>query len=857
MVVEFLRLAAISGLVFIVLLTVILLILGWVYQDKIKSLFIDSLNHHLRTEIYVEDIRLDVFRSFPLASLTFNGITIMGTTTANAPDTLLHAERLYLQFRIIDIIRKNYTLKQLTINKGFVTATVDDQGQANFEFWDHDTSSAQENFHLDLQRILLNNMQASYSDKRNNHHIQLDISKASLKGLFKNSSYILSVAGDMHAMEVTLDSMAIIREKPVKIDMTLDVNNNTTYQFHKGNIAIHNHEFIVTGSLKKIHDGLDFNTRIEGNNLTLQNLLDDMPDQVKKYTSDYRAKGELAFTATITGPFTGNENPSIDASFSLQQGEMNHAASGIRLKEVSFTGTYHNGEQNNPETTALSVQHVRAAMNDGTIRGSILLKNFTMPDISLNLYANMNAADIKNLLQLNTVSSVAGRMMLDINFQGAMSERNNFTRQDLIHARASGNISAKNLGFTIKNSAHLYHGIQGSLVFRQNDLMVETFFGNIGNSDFAISGYFRNVLPHLLLENEPIHIDASLYSKMIDVDELLKTNAENDGADYKLSFSDRLSFNLFAKADHLRFRRFEASGLSGNISLNNKRFNAEHVSFSSMNGTIHTSGTIDGTMPDRLTIVSRTQLHRVDVHQLFYQMGNFGQSAIVDEHIFGIMTSEFQFSSQWSPSLQIDWESLQTSANIVIEDGVLVDYEPMNALGRFLRVDDLSRITFSTLQNNIHIKDRMITIPDMEINSNVLNLKLSGKHSFENQIEYHMQILLSDILARKNRERRNPQEQYGDIIDDGLGRTTLFLKVSGHIDNPVFTYDHRGVRQKLVDDLRQERESLLDALRTEFSFLGKSDESQKEEKPKTAKQLEMERLKKQEEGKMIIEWEDF
>ena len=276
-----------------------------------------------------------------------------------------------------------------------------------------------------------------------------------------------------------------------------------------------------------------------------------------------------------------------------------------------------------------------------------------------------------------------------------------------------------------------------------------------------------------------------------------------------------------------------------------------------MNGTIHTSGTIDGTMPDRLTIVCRSHLHRVDVHQLFYQMGNFGQSAILDENIFGIMTSEFQFSSRWTPSLEIDWASLQTSANIVIEDGVLVDFEPMNALGRFLRVDDLSRVTFSTLQNNIHIKDRMITIPDMEINSNVLNLKLSGKHAFENQIEYHLQILLSEILARKNRQRRNPQEQYGDIIDDGLGRTTLFLKVGGHVDDPVFTYDHRGVRQKLVEDLRKERASLLDALKNEFSFLGRSDESQKEEKPKTAKQLEMERLKKQEEGKMIIEWEDF
>jgi hypothetical protein len=857
MAVEFLRLASISGMIFIFSFIIILSILGWAYRDKIKSLFIESLNHHLRTEIFVDEIKLDVFRKFPLASLTLNGITVIGTETIHTSDTLLYARKLHLQFRILDIIRKNYTLKQLTINNGFINASIDDQGSGNFEFWDNNTPSTQENFQLELQRILLNNIQANYHDKRSNHLLKLDIKKASIKGMFKNASYELSVFGDIHGNEISIDSLPVIRDKPVKIDITVHVENNTSYHFSKGLITIHNHDFSVTGNLIKIDEGLAFDTRIEGNKLTLQNLLDDMPDKVRIYTSQYHAKGELAFTASIKGSLTPTENPLINASFSLKQGEMTHPDTKLKLKDLSFEGTFNNGELKKPETTILSIQKLNASMNDGTVRGGITIENILMPHISFNVYADMRASDMRNLLHIDAVKSVSGRMTLDLAFQGAMSERNRFTGIDLINTRASGNISAINLGFTTKNTLNKVHGINGNLLFRNNDLLVETFYGNIGSSDFAISGFFRNVLPYLLLEGESIQVDASLYSKLLDFDELLKTNnIDNDEGSYKLSFSDQLGFLLYARVDNLRFRRFEAFDLAGNVSLNNKQFLAENISFRSMNGHVNASATIDGTKPDILYITCMSHLNRVDVHQLFYQMGNFGQKGILDENIFGIMTSAFQFSSQWTPSLEIDWGSLQTNANIVIEDGVLVDYEPMNALGRFLRVDDLSRVTFSTLENNIHIKDRMIIIPDMEINSNVINLKLSGKHSFENQIEYHLQILLSEILSRKNRERRNPQEQYGNIMDDGLGRTTLFLKVDGHIDKPVFSYDHQGVRQKLVDDLRKERASLLDALEKEFSFLGRSDESQKEN-PKTPKQLEMERLKKQEEGKMIIEWEDF
>jgi len=246
----------------------------------------------------------------------------------------------------------------------------------------------------------------------------------------------------------------------------------------------------------------------------------------------------------------------------------------------------------------------------------------------------------------------------------------------------------------------------------------------------------------------------------------------------------------------------------------------------------------------------------VDVHQLFYQMGNFGQTGILDENIFGVMTADVQFSSLWSPALDIDWGSLTTQARIRIEDGVLVDYEPMIALSRFLRVDDLGRVTFSTLENQIAIRNRMIYIPEMEIRSSALNLQLSGEHSFGNDIDYRLQILLAELLARKNRERRNPQEQYGDIIDDGLGRTTLFLRVTGPLSDPVFRYDHQGVREKIRDDLRQEGQNLLDVFRREFGIFQRPGRDTTGE-PANPRRREMERIRKQEEGKMVIEWEDL
>jgi hypothetical protein len=257
---------------------------------------------------------------------------------------------------------------------------------------------------------------------------------------------------------------------------------------------------------------------------------------------------------------------------------------------------------------------------------------------------------------------------------------------------------------------------------------------------------------------------------------------------------------------------------------------------------------------DYFTVGCLAQVQDVDINQLFYQMGNFGQTSITDKHIFGQMTADINFSGRWTPNLIVDYNTIETTANMRVEQGALIDFQPLISLSRFLRVDDLDKVTFSTLENQIRIKDKKIIIPDMEIKSSALNLKVSGEHTFENTIDYRIQVLLSEILSRKNRQRRNPQEQYGDIIDDGLGRTTLFLRVTGTTENPEFNYDVQGVREKVRDNLQQEGQNLRDAFRREFGGNAPPIEPTDSVAPESQRRGLFRR--KKEKTKFEIEWDE-
>lgn len=852
---KFMQLAGISGAIFLGGLIVVLLVSTWVFKDRIQALFLENINKSLRTQVQVEGIRLDLLNRFPNASLTFSNVCIY--EAGSATDTLAQAKHVFLRFNLWDLLRKNYTVKQIELSQARIRPVIRANGDANYLVWEtssKDQQAEKQHFSISLQRLIFNQVAIEFEDLPAKSRLLILTDKIIMSGLFSEDRFDLTAKGSLMAREINLGNSPFVTEKPLELDIAMQVNQNREFIFRKGALKFNNHSFTILGNIIHSEKSTYLDTRISGENLNLQTLLEDLPPVWKKYTDGYRAKGNLMFGASLQGNYSPSENPHIEASFSLQKAELHHRQSGLRLTNLGLSGSFDNGKARDLSTSVLLLSDLQTNINRGHIKGRFSIKNFHHPDIDFNLNTDADAADLVSLLRLDNIRGAKGNIRANLAFSGRMSQQNRFTSKDIGMAKASGTIELSQVGFLLASNPLNYQDFNGTFHFSNSHLTVETFSGKVSSSDFQLRGTFRNILPYILLDNEKLHIDARLISQNLNFDELFQQESQGTDTTYRMSFSEKLGFNLEAEIGQLNFRKFNARQIRGNVSMHNQRFYANNLLLNAMDGQIRANGFIDGTRNDYMTFGCEAQLRQVDIHQLFFQMGNFGQTSILDENIYGTTTSEFQFSGRWSPQLDVDWNSLEVTANVRVDNGVLLNYPPMIELSRFLRVGDLDRVVFSTLENQIRIKDRRIIIPEMEIKSSALNLNLSGQHTFEQQIDYRLQVLLKDLLARKNRISRNPQEQYGDIIDDGLG-ITLFLAVTGTTDDPVFRYDTRGVREKLRTDLRNERQNLIEVLRTEFSRQPK-DTTAFPNQTQTQSQRRRENLRRQEKGEFVIEWEE-
>jgi hypothetical protein len=111
----------------------------------------------------------------------------------------------------------------------------------------------------------------------------------------------------------------------------------------------------------------------------------------------------------------------------------------------------------------------------------------------------------------------------------------------------------------------------------------------------------------------------------------------------------------------------------------------------------------------------------------------------------------------------------------------------------------------------------------MDVLNNALNLNISGTHTFDNFMDYHLRIKLSELLSKKRRTQTNEFNE--EETTEGI---FLYLSMKGPADNLKFSYDKKGAREQLKENLKKESEAAKTIWKKELGI--EKDETIKEKK---------------------------
>jgi len=600
----------------------------------------------------------------------------------------------------------------------------------------------------------------------------------------------------------------------------------------------------MNGKYTNNNDSSFIDLNIKGRNIDLQRAFSIFPKEYFDALSEYKAAGMVVFETRIKGIIAKNSSPLVIADFTLNNGDLIEKETGAHLKHLSLAGHFESRNKKNHEV--IEFKNIRGVLENGKIQGNLLISNFKTPSIKADLNGNLSMKKMKQFINSEKIETLDGNASFEVEFAGIFNTANGAKPKI---KTSNGFIKFQNVSLKTTSSHLAYTDLNGSLSLKKNDAAFSDLTGSILSSQFKADGIIKNIIPFLLLEKEQLVIETDFRSKSVSLNEIMgsPTKATSEEA-IPLNFPDNINFNLKSHIGKLSYGKFTASNLKGIVTYQNKKLIAKNISFKANKGSYIVSSEMEQTNMNSFFWTLDGTANNIDINNFFSEFDDFGQQFLTHENIKGKTTVQLGLATVIDGNMNIDMNRLYAEANFSIKKGELIDQAALLDIATYFESNKIVKtvidtkllkkkikhIKFANLDNKVIIDKGKIHMPQMTLSTNVMDLNISGIHGFDDNVDYHLNFRLNDVLV-KNKN----QDEFGPIKDDGLG-VKLFLHMYGNLSDLKFKLDKEEKKTARKEAIQEEKKELKSILKQEFGLFKKDSTIQTpiEEETKTTFEVE-------------------
>ncbi len=834
--------------VFGVLFGIVVLLTGglFLFKDKIIGVVVTAVNDQLNTKVDVKKIDLTFWRTFPDLSIEFDHLFIKDTyPEATDIDTLFYTEKLRLRLNPIKALKKEYTVDQIDLYPGVLHLKVNERGEGNYAvFKSKDSTTSSSTFDIQLKKIFIKELRFKYDDKSINQSYATDLLNTELEGDFTKSVFTVHAKSEQIVREIRVGNLNVIRNRNAMLDITVQVNQTTgSIIIPQSTIFVDQLPFQFQGFVRE--DSLQF--KVNAQNLSLTDVARNLNIQEAGKVSEYAGKGKVTFDFLIEDDRLNDVAPVLECQFGVKNGELFEPTQKIKIKDINIDGEFSNRGGSAKEH--LTVRTFAFNTASGPFNGALKITEFNNPRYTGKLHGVISLGMLQTIYPIAYVSKMGGTMDIDSQFD-LKTFKDNKGKLQIDPKIIMVQSVLQNASIQLQQDERLYEQINGAIDLNATRANVRDLSVKVKNSDLTVNGTASNLIAFL---NDKANLDVAmaLQSRRINFLDFYTETAvaqKNDKETNKPQTSTRQ--NIFPhnivgaislKIGTVDFRSHLFENVSGTVQLNNRTLDFSSIQFKTSGAQINGSLKLEERSPEFFQTSMRFTGNNIDLSRLLKDWNNFDQNIIKSENITGNAQVNLQLNAPFDMRTGINHKNIHSTIQLRLIDGRLKGVEVFDeitknlktpatnlAIGK-LNVDDIGNrlkdIQFKTIENTIEIANGIIRIPNMVIENSLMNIKWSGTHDFDNNIDYHFGFRFRDL-------KRDITSEFGNVVDDETG-VLVFLRMYGNLSHPKFTWDKEAKKQSTQEYNKQEKENIKSMLKTDLGLF-KKDSTVKKVETKTA-----------------------
>ena len=790
---------------FLVFITIALLffsllfLIAKYYNNEIKNMALEQINQQLRQPLEAKNIKLNAFSQFPSISLEFNNFIIKDPLTQL--DTLIYSEKGYLNFDLYDIINEKYNVKKLILYNGTSKISVNSQGKENYLILKKNKDRLNQNFNFKLNQVVFKKFKILYHNAILKQDVHLYLKSSKLQGAFSEKEYELWVFSKMLINQFLIEGVNYIKQKEAQLETKLKITNHPfSLAINVGKLKLEKTNFTVSGFYSKGKKDL-LDLTLKGNKIEISEVFSALPNFKSDLYKNYSSKGILNFNGNLKGVLNNNNKLDFSVNFNTKNAFLEIQKNHFQFEKINLQGNF------NSKSQTLNISQFSTVIDSQIVSGDVKISNFKDPQYQINLNGKVDLKKIPELFKIENLN-LKGISKFDLH-------SNIDTKEDsLIFKKLIGSLNCQNL--FIENPSNKIQLQNILIALPQEQMRVELERGVFNGDTFSIRANWENWKQALFSDNKNISINYSAKVKQFHLDHFLNAISSKDSSNYKYSLKGSIN------AEKVLYKNLNFDNLQIKKLLFNEDIIIEGLSASSFGGDLACDQVNIHFDNRNSTLKIKGKVVNLSIPKTMLAFNDFKQDLILNEHIKGTITSEFNLNLIMDEKGNLDFVNSSIYSQNKFKNISLLNYPFLKDILSYFQSNIITRnivdisyydskihtVNFNDFSSSVSMYNSRINFPKTNLKNNLLNFTFFGNYRLDNVVDYHLNFNWSD-LKKKN------QNSSKIVVENQTRGKQLFFKISGPIDQLKYEFDKEEIKNERKKKINSEKQIIKEIIKGE------------------------------------------
>ena len=740
-------LIALGVILGLALLSIILIPI--LFKDQIFETAQKQIDSSVNADINLDPngFSLSLIENFPNVTVNIDNFSIVGRAPFKG-DTLFASKNLSVELDLFSLFNEApIQINGILLNQPTINILVLKDGKANYDITvpseeeEATTDEASSSMEIGIDHWQITNGKIAYFDQSVGVAASFIGVNHQGSGDFTLTVFDMVTSTQVEGFSVAYEDVVYVDHKKLDLDMTLGMDLDAMkFSFKETQAKLNDFALGVEGVFAMPTDDYNMDIQFAAKDNTFKSILSLVPGMYAEGFEGLETSGEFDFSGFLKGIYNDTSMPAFKFDLQVREGYVKSAEVPLPIKNIalamvaeSTTGDMKDG--------VLTVSDFGLTIDQDRFTAKAKVNNFDSPAWDLKMNGKLNL-DIVSKIQPTDDYQLAGMIIANLNSKGNLKA---VEAEDYQALQTTGNLQLKNFSYTTEGLPTTKIS-SADLSFNNKVINLTNASGNLGRSDFKVSGELSNYLAYALQDDGVLMGEMNLNANLLDVNEFMGEEEEESSASEDTTAMElvvipkNIDFTFQAKANTILYDTYEMKNAVGVLKVKEGILYMDPFSFDAMGGKIKMTGNYNTTDQTEPSFAFNLDLNELTIPETFKSVVTVQKFVPVAEKMTGKFSTNFSFNGLLTQEMMPDFETISGEGLIKVINAAVKDSKVVSGVTSLSKLDKTSTINIGNVNIQAAIEDGKFSVKPFDVKFDKYKATIDGYTSFTGGIGYNLAL---------------------------------------------------------------------------------------------------------------------